>query len=186
MQLRLIQEIYYCLSCGRDVAELRRVRRFRICPACWQALRLDDIMDVRIGPEDRERQRVATELWGWYYHMEQTHPLPPKRYHSKAAQEDAGAFFPYCAKCGQETPEYGFDGRRSLFGGPRHRLCPRCDAIDAVERVYAHSAAFHPGWDDEDWLELLSHSHPEAFRLDVLPGYWFELKLRAIGGKDAV
>ena len=96
-------------------------------------------------------------------------------------QDDGASYWPFCVECGAETKEYDHHlGIESLFGRRRHRLCPRCEAKEMVESLWRMHEKLVPGRDEEDWLDLLSHSHPEAFELGVLPGYWFEFKLQEL------
>jgi hypothetical protein len=50
--------------------------------------------------------------------------------------------------------------------------------MDAFERAIEFTAKIHPEWDDEDWLDHLYRVFPEAFRVGVLPDYWYELSRR--------
>lgn len=181
MQMRFFDQLYRCQDCGQEVASLRKIHRFRICDACWQSLSLDEILDVRIARNDRERLQIAGRFWGWYHRMEQRWTRPRPQVHRPRPPRQVDEFLPYCERCGADTPEYAFDDRRSLFGGPRHRLCPECEAIAASELIYRMAGTLHPDWDDEDWLDLLYRSHPAAFEIGVLPGRWFEIKLRSLG-----
>jgi len=169
MQLRLFADTYArCQNCGRDVARTRRVRRFRLCDACYAA----------IVPADGDVQAVG-RFWGWVAEMERRYPVPqPVRRSRRVVTRDVGAYWPFC-RCGAQRPESPFadpSAQGSLFGKARVGLCPRCEARAAVESAVRMAQGLHPDWDDEDWLDLLWRSHRQAFDLGVLPGLWFELR----------
>lgn len=197
-QLELISGFYRCHACGRNVPETRQIRRWRLCPECWKR--------IAPAEENREEVRRFWEwhfemeerypLSGKWYRFRPVDTLPdglsfnhfdlqaasvhgsPGRF--KALNQPyemytADSFYPLC-ECGEERPEYEHGRVVSLFGKMRAPKCPTCTAKQNVESVFGMREGLHPGWDDEEWLDLLFRSHPEAFEVGVLPDYWYELK----------
>lgn len=180
-QLRLFVDVYgRCQNCGRGVAELRRVRRFWLCVACYA-----EVVPPFERAETEAQARRMGEFWGWLGKMDSRYPMPraiaPHRFRNWQEDTDIGAFWPFCRECGAEVAEYDLasGGRESLFGKHRHALCPRCDAESAVGSAFRLVRRGHPEWDDEDALDWLYKHYRYAFDLGVLPGRWFELKREA-------
>jgi len=171
MQLRLFSDRYArCQACGRDVARLRRVRRFRICDACYD----------RIVAEPGDVEAMG-RFWGWYAEMVRKYPAPGStRRRARVVSRGVADYWPMC-ECGRERPIGPFEdpaAQRSLFGPARVGRCPWCESRLAVVRIVQMARTIHPEWDDEEWLDLLWRSHREAFELGVLPELWFELRRR--------
>ena len=183
VQSRLFHGLYRCQNCGRDVVRVQRIRRFRLCDDCWERI-VEPIQPDHTGPLSDELSLLRDEFWGWHNEMEKRYPTGRRAKYSVVRfefQVNGGDYWPYCADCGQETKEFDHHlGQLSLFGRMRHKYCPRCEAIKSIESVYGMRKTLHPGWDDEDWLDLLLRSHPETFEIGVLPDFWFELKLKVV------
>lgn len=88
-------------------------------------------------------------------------------------------YWPLCA-CGAQREELRSSHLPpGLFGGPFTSKCKVCEAkarVESFARLGLH--LIHPEWDDEDWLDALQKTIPEAFELGLLPDYWFELKAK--------
>lgn len=182
-QVILIAGYYRCHNCGRDVAHVRKERRFWLCNDCWQEIVAPTAPGIAVDYDSDER-RARSRYWDWYSEMEQRYPARRnwRPAIKKYVAPDISAFWPYCRRCGAKTIEYEFSTKRSLLGGHRRAFCTVCDAKNGVESVIrmADGGIVHPDWDDEDWLDLLWKSQREAFDLGVLPDYWFELR-RQVG-----
>jgi len=176
-QMKLISGYYRCHNCGRDVDHVHRVRRWRLCNDCYQAIVVPTRPDHRGELTDAIWQ-AREAFWTWYYEMEKKYPFhrswSPSR---RKLQRDADAYWPFC-QCGRRRKPLPF-GQPGLFGGPYQKYCPVCDARFAVEATF-RLANNMPSRDDEDWLDLLYQSHREAFILGILPDYWYELKHQEI------
>lgn len=183
-QPSLIPGYFRCDRCGGDAERVTRYRRFRFCPACVEEI-VPSAAPARGGDgvirteEERDENR---RFWDWYWDV--GHDLRPTKYHppGRGAVEpvrSSDAFYPLC-DCGRPRAvnEIGraHGGGGGLFGGPFNRECPYCEARGQVERAVAFTARIHPEWDDEDWLDHLYRVFPEAFRVGVLPDYWYELR----------
>lgn len=181
-QLDLIPGYYHCHNCGQHVMRVRKASRFRLCDACYSAI-VPDFPDGQ-AHTDAERQQVAA-YWEWHHEIALRYPVPrhvgARRPRPSSIPVDADSHNPTCA-CGQPRRPFTHvrSAARDLFGGPFSALCPTCEARAAVEAVFrlANASGSKTGRDDEDWLDILARTHPEAFELGVLPGYWFECKLK--------
>lgn len=176
-QLRLFG--YFCQNCRQTVPHTQRTRRFWLCDACWAAV-VPAWTDERIAENSQEQRQVAA-YWSWYHEMERLYPArrgKPSRKGGVAPSRTTDSYYPLC-ECGRERKEYEFAGStapRSLFGGSRAKYCPMCEARRSVEGYLNMSAAIHPDWDDETWLDMLYRVMPAAFALGVLPDYWYTLR----------
>lgn len=175
----LIAGYYRCHNCGRDVAAVRKERRFRLCDDCWQQI----VAPARAveGLYDDEFRAVRGAFWSWYHRMEQRYPTPTHSHAPKVSRQItrlADSWYPIC-ECGRPRTAVGLrTGTAGLFGGPFMQYCDVCDAKRNVESIVALADRIAPGRDDEEWLDLLYQSHRTAFDCGVLPGYWFELRQR--------
>ncbi|MDI9548258.1 MAG: hypothetical protein QM346_11740 [Chloroflexota bacterium] len=195
MQLALFTGYYRCHNCEREMEHVQRTRRFWLCDACWAAIMpaWEQVEVVRNGRKrDRawyaetaeQRSRIAA-YWEWYGDMEKRRPARSnghRRYVSwgrqalreRAALWDADAYWPLCA-CGNRRQEMAtLAGPPGLFGGPFRALCPTCEAKAQLKTILDMASRIHPEWDDEDWLDALSQSHPHLFDLGVLPDGWYK------------
>lgn len=178
----LIPGYYRCQNCGRDVARVRRIRRFRICDDCWEAIVTPTHPDVRLRGVAGEDEIFAARdrFWGWISEMERRYPRPLSRSNGRRLhpQREADDYYPLC-ECGRPRQPFSLGGQPGLWGGPFQQYCPVCAAKGLVEAAFRlASGGVHPDWDEEDWLDLLYQSHREAFDLGILPDYWFELMRR--------
>ncbi len=178
----LIPGFYRCDDCGALVERLRKNRRFRLCDACYERVVPEMPEDGRIEPGSPLHEAL-TRYWEWYGEMEKR--VPPRRPAGPRPQKPllgpvvtADAYYPYCA-CGERRKEVTFRSS-GLFGGPFLPNCLRCDLKRSVESAFRSTAAIHPEWDDETWLDFLMRVYPEAFEMGVLPGYWYELRYPGI------
>jgi len=183
VQLPLVPGLYRCHNCGRDVERVHRVRRWRLCDACYAAIvepARPDEAQLGLLPGDALWQ-AREAYWHWVNTMEQRYPsrFAPGRGQARAELTlAADAYYPSC-RCGRPRPVLGTGVHRpGLFGGPFAPLCPLCEGRLAVEFVYRSGPRLVPGRDEEEWLDLLQRSHPELFELGILPDYWFELKYK--------
>lgn len=204
-QALLISDHYRCHNCGHDVDHTRRTRRFYLCDDCWAAIMPDwEQIEVRKGQrrdaawysETAEQRAKIAAYWEWYGKMEERYPALGDRFfhdpHWRAKQYAswgrgakrervsvpllADDYYPLC-QCGNRREELAFGSfPPGLFGGPFRSLCPVCDARKSVAVLVDMADKLHPGWDDEDWLDALSRSHPRLFELGVLPDAWFEVR----------
>jgi len=195
-QLELLTGLYHCDNCERTVNHVRRTRGYWLCDDCWAAIipDWDQVTVVRANGEKRdpawyaatqpERDRIEA-YWCWYYDMKERKPLPQRQsraalyrsYRAAPALLTSDDYYPLC-ECGQPRPPLAFVPRSAvlgLFGGPFRQHCPTCEAKRQVEATYS-MIAIHPDWDDEQWLDSLQKTMPEAFTLGVLPDYWFRLR----------
>ncbi len=78
---------------------------------------------------------------------------------------------PVCQRCGQ------IHGNRYKHINEYQAYCAHCDAKNSVEAFWRHKGIFGDA-DDETILDRMQISHPEAFKLGVLPDYWFELRIK--------
>jgi hypothetical protein len=187
-QLILIPGYYRCQNCGRLVDHVRKERRWRICENCWQAI-VAPTNPEKVGNLTDEEWEAREAYARWLHRMEQRYPArrswrrPPPI--SLTHDTAADYHFPFC-ECGRpRRPVHLAPGELpTLFGGPFHKYCPVCEARLSVEIVFRYASTFWPGRDDEDILDLLSRSHPEAFEVGVLPAYWWELRLKETGGQQ--
>lgn len=179
--LILIPGYYRCHNCGRTVDQVIKVRRFRLCPECYEAI-VTPTSPGKSGGLTKAEYEARANFWQWYSEMERRYPLKrnwqARPNHLMIA--DLDSFWPWC-ECGQPRKEYNLSAVRTLFGGIRAKYCPVCESRRTVESVVKVADKIHPDWDDEDWLDFLARSHPEAFELGVLPAYWFELRQAANG-----
>jgi len=199
-QLDLIHGFYHCDNCERAVEHVQRTRGYWLCDACWAAIMPDweKVEIVRANGQKRdpawyantaaERTRIEA-YWCWYYDMQERKPLPKRQSRAALYRSHLTApalvgpddFYPLC-ECGQPRQPMGFMPRGvvpGLWGGPFRQHCPVCEAKRGVEAAYRH-AAIRPEWDDEQWLDMLQKTLPEAFSLGVLPDYWFRLRYPAM------
>lgn len=178
-QLPLIAGHYRCQHCGQLVDQVRRVRRFWLCDACWLAY-----VPAAAAVETVEQQARVTAYWDWMHNLEQRHPVAAARRQTppavRSARED-DQYMPVCPCGGLREPVRWSEGASpGLFGGPFHGQCPTCEAKRGVEAMVRMADAVHPDWDDEEWLDQLYRSHRQAFDLGVLPDYWFVLRQRQV------
>jgi hypothetical protein len=192
----LITGYYHCDNCDRTVEHVQRTRGYWLCDECWAAI-MPDWEKVEIVKGDGQKRDAAwyastaaerariEAYWNWYYDMKQRKPLPERRtraalyrsYLVAPALTTDDDLYPLC-ECGQPRQPLGFMPRGvspGLWGGPYRQYCPVCDAKRSVEAAHQH-AAIRPEWDDEQWLDMLQKTMPEAFELGVLPDYWFRLR----------
>lgn len=184
-QPRLIPGYYRCDDCGELADRLRKTRRFRLCDACYERIVpvVDTIEARQIGSPEHQ---AVTRYWEWFGEMDKRVPRRSEPgYKARTRQplaptRTADELHPLCA-CGRPREVSAIARTTSgggLFGGPFHRECAVCEARGQVERVVEFTAKLHPEWDDEDWLDHLYRVFPEAFRVGVLPDYWYELRGR--------
>lgn len=183
VQMCLIAGFYRCDDCGQLCDRLCKLARFRLCDACWDRAAHHIPAGVTVSNGSPEQAAIARYA-KWREDMERR--VPPRRTPGHVARTrrlsalsiTADEFYPLCA-CGERRRErvYGSRAhRRGLFGGPFFDLCPVCTIKQEVEGYVKMGGRLHPEWDDEEWLDLLYKAIPDAFKLGVLPGYWFELK----------
>lgn len=195
-QLDLIPGYFYCHNCRRTVDHIRRVRRFRLCDECWSAIMPDWEQKVIVKRgvvrpaawyiETEEQRQKFVEFWKWHEDMEKRYPIPPGRsrqaiYFSyldhRSDAYEADMYWPLCACGGQRETLRSSHLPPGLFGGPFTSKCRMCEAKARVESFAGLGLhRIHPDWDDEDWLDALQKTIPEAFALGILPDYWFELR----------
>ncbi len=196
----LIAGYYHCDNCDSTVDHVQRTRGYWLCDECWAAI-MPDWEKVEIVKGNGQKRdpawyaRTASErarieaYWNWYYAMQERKPLSKRRrgealcrpHITAAAQFVPDDFYPLC-ECGQPRQPLGFmprDVGPGLFGGPFRQYCPVCECKRSVDAAYRH-AAIRPEWDDEQWLDVLQKTLPEAFELGVLPDYWFRLRYPAL------
>lgn len=175
-QLDLLPGYFHCHNCGsREATHVRKSRRFRLCDACYTAI-VPDLPDGQASNEAK-RQQIAA-YWDWHYQMALRYPVPTAIRTVKPARSipaNSDSHNPTCA-CGQPRRPLPHTSATppDLFGGPFFLLCPICEAKASIDAILRMASAIHPDWDDEDWLDLLARSHPEAFDLGVLPDYWYQ------------
>jgi hypothetical protein len=209
-QLDLIAGFYFCHNCRRHVEHTRRVRRFRLCDDCWAAIMPDWEQEVVVKRgvvrpaawyvKTKEQLQKSESYWGWVEKMEKQYPVPSRRsrtalYFSYLDHRndafDTDVYWPLCACGGQRQPLSFSRLPPGLFGGPFTSKCSVCEAKSRVESMAGMGLhLIHPKWDDEDWLDALQKTIPEAFELGILPGYWFELRGKPVTqptllGKDS-
>ena len=179
-QIELLSGFYRCQNCGRDVDHVRRVRRWFLCDECYQKI----VEPTRPGYGGRlteELYQARDAFWRWCGEMERKHPVRRswRKQPISQLERSADAYYPFC-ECGLARRESQI-GDPGIFGGPYLKYCPICEAKRAVESVFRMAGKIMPDRDDEDWLDLMFESHPEAFELGILPDYWYELKLKKMG-----
>lgn len=183
-QPALLPEPFFCHNCRQFVPHAQRTRRFWLCDTCWAAIMPAWAQQEGGGWSAETPEQYATigAYWEWYGQMEALYPTRRGRPGAKAARRPVlrttDSYWPYC-ECGQERVEYAFAYKgvpRSLFGGTRAAYCPTCEARRSVEGYMGMADRIHPDWDDEAWLDALYQMTPAAFKLGVLPDYWFELR----------
>jgi hypothetical protein len=192
----LITGYYYCDNCDRTVESVQHTRGYWLCDECW-ALIMPDWEQLEITPSSgqkrdpawyadtaAQRARIAA-YWEWLDDMQSRKPRRRRQSRAALYRSYAGFpsvlssddYYPLCA-CGQPRRPLSFMPRGAspgLFGGPFAQHCPVCEAKLGVEAIFA-MVGIHPDWDDEQWLDALQHTQPEAFALGVLPNYWFRLR----------
>lgn len=173
----LINGLYRCQNCRRDVDQVFKERRFRLCVECYEKIVISTAPGKSSDLSEAEYE-ARSEYWGWYREMERLYPLARSWKRSKPLLSLARLddFWPFC-ECGQPRKEYAISSEVSLFGKIRAHYCPVCETKRMVESVVGMADAIHPDWDDEEWLDFLLKAYPEAFALKVLPDYWFELRM---------
>ncbi len=189
IQSTLIPGFYRCHNCGCDVESIRKFRRWRLCATCWSQI-IEPTQPGYTGPLSDELWQARENLWALVGKMEMRYPTKwnwtkngrngdAKWLRARAREVDD--WWPFCA-CGRLRQAYhhGYDGQLGLWGGPFEGLCEICEARETVRYVFETGPRLVPGRDEEEWLDILQASHPEAFELGVLPDYWFELKLGAL------
>ena len=182
--MMLFPGYFVCQDCGRTVGRVRKTRRFRLCDACYERVvpKVDTIDRHQVGSPEHQ---AIIRYWEWYDGMERRYPLPAYRTsrkpsHVPARQTDS--FYPLCA-CGERREEIRHGrGYRGLFGGPFLSECERCSLKRNIEGTMKLSAALHPGWDDEDWLDMFYRTWPRAFEIGLLPDYWYEIRRNGSSG----
>lgn len=179
-QLALINGFYRCHNCRRDVSRVLRTRRFRLCPECW-AMIIEPMNPGKTGDLTPEEYQARDNYWRWYGQMEKEYPAPRNWARSQPAPllVAAADLYPFC-RCGnlkRETPFLLGDRVRGLFGGPYFDKCPICEAKAAIDSMFRMRAAVFQNKDDEEILDQLQRTFPEFFKLGVLPGYWFDLRM---------
>lgn len=195
-QIALLPGYYFCHNCQRTVDHTRRVRRFRLCDECWAKIMPDWEQEVVVKGgvtrpaawyvKTKEQLQKSEEYWGWVETMENLYPTPPRRsrtalYFSyldhRSDAFDVDVYWPLCACGGQREVLRVSHLPLGLFGGPFTSKCKVCEAKARVESMAGMGLKLiHPDWDDEDWLDALQKTIPEAFALGILPDYWFELR----------
>lgn len=185
-QLTLFADRYRCDDCGGLVERLHRTRRFRLCDDCYERIvpAVDTIEARQIGSPAHQ---AITRYWEWDGEIDKRVPRRSEPGHAARTRQtpprprQADELYPLC-DCGRprEVNTIGrmMDRGGGLFGGPFQRECAVCEARGQVERAVQHTARIHPEWDDEDWLDHLYRVFPEAFKVGVLPDYWYELRGR--------
>lgn len=179
---RLFPGHYRCDRCNRDVDAISRYRGWRLCSRCVERI-VPSVHPLRGGDGVVNTEPERAEMLRFVAWDERRRRWKPKRYRPARplveAQhfDDSDSYFPLC-ECGAPREEYAFTRRpRGLFGGPFQSLCPVCEARRMVEDVTSPRwQAIHPDWGDEDWLDHLYRSFPEAFEVGVLPDYWYKLR----------
>lgn len=190
-QQTLFTGFYRCDDCGRLVERLRRSRRFRLCDDCYERIvpAVDTIEAKQIGSPAHQ---AITRYWEWYGEIDKRVPRRVEPGHAARTRQQplrprkADEFYPLC-DCGRPRQVSTIARDTSgggLFGGPFHKECAICEARGHVERVVKLTAGIHPEWDDEDWLDHLYRVFPEAFKVGVLPDYWYELRGRGRGAAE--
>lgn len=196
MQLALVTGYYFCHNCERTVEHTRRVQRWRLCDECWKAVMPDWEQKVIVKRgvvrpaawyvETEEQREKTKEYWEWYWEMDARYPAAPRRsrrelYFSYLDHRndafDADVYWPLCSCGAQREPLKISHLPPGLFGGPFRSKCKVCEAKARVESMAGLCLhLIHPEWDDEDWLDAMQKTIPEAFALGILPDYWFELR----------
>ena len=103
-QLALLNGYYRCHNCGRDVDQVHRVRRWRLCDECYAAI----VEPARPGetgallPGD-ELWQARENYWQWVESMERRCPSPARLPGLPQQQRTADSYYPWC-ECGRLRP----------------------------------------------------------------------------------
>ena len=187
-----------CDNCGRDTFYTRKAFQWYVCAECWILVTpqfpptgMDENGHYFWKGETEEQRRLIGEFFEWRGQMEDKYPLRAALKEIKARRRnyckwrnplralgygDPDQYYPFCA-CGNRRKEMRISSLPTgLFGGPYSKYCAICEAKKQVETVFRMADKIAPGRDDEEWLDLMQRSHPEAFEVGVLPEYWFKLR----------
>lgn len=183
----LNQRIYLCRDCIAQFADVQLDSDCAKMRERWQVLK-QNLTEVALGCVEQVNASHTTQ---WLVCMDSPNLEKCKRCQRKARYEvsQSQGFnlasisrvvayrLPVCDRCGKLVDV------RNSWNGQYASRCARCEGELTVESLYSMQGIFGT-LDDEEIFERVECSHPELFKIGVLPDYWYQLRIRDMENQE--